>query len=171
LVKLKSFSGALLSSRVPAWAFAAVLFCALLGLQFFVRHVRKNRRGKIHFVPDGYNCAWAAGGGSPMDVRVRGMFTYDRPSTVVILKARLKGTTSIGDMIAEAELLDGSGRRMVVPELCCEHNVSARAVINMRLSPVLGTEGKPYRGQLVFHDRFNREFYLDPMDFPWTGKR
>ncbi len=101
-----------------------------------------------------------------MDVRVRGMFTYDRPSTVVILKARLKGTTSIGDMIAEAELLDGSGRRMVVPELSCEHNVSARAVINMRLSPVLGTEGKPYRGQLVFHDRFNREFYLEPMDFP-----
>jgi len=105
-----------------------------------------------------------------MDLRVGGWFTYDGPGRVVILKARLKGTRLMGDLLANV-VFDDTGGTVQATELWFEEGVSARVVMDLRLTPVLGTEGKPYRGQLVLRDRYNRDFYLDPVDFPWIGAR
>jgi|SRR5271156_4268691 len=171
LVKLKGLSQTILRSSVPAWVFALVLSLALLGAVYFARHSSKRYKGKIHFVPDANNCGWASRGSSPMDLRVSGWFTYDGLGTLVVLKARLKGTSLIGDLLASVISPDGSGRLIPVTELLFEQNASARVLMDLRLTPVLGIEGKPFRGQLILRDRYNRDFFLDPVDFPWIGAR
>ncbi len=171
LVKLEGLSRTLLKSSVPAWVFAVVLFVALFGVQHYVSHFPRNAKGKIHFVPDGYNSGWSRQDSSLMELRVSGMFTYDGEGTLTILKVWLEGTSMLGDMMTQLSALDGSSARLMVSELALEHDLPVRAVINLRLKPALGVQGRTYRGRLVFLDRYNKRFVLEPVDFPYIGPK
>lgn len=170
LTQLKGLSQIFFKSSVPAWAFALILFVALLGILYFVTHFRRGRpKGKVHFVPDAHNCGWALNLNTQMEVRAGGTFTYDGIGTLTVLKAFLKGTQPTTDMMVLVVAPDG--RAVPVPHLELPAHIPVQAFINLRLAPVLGTRGKPLRSRVMFRDKYNRDYPLERTDFPYIGQQ
>lgn len=170
LVKLKGLSQALLKSTVPAWAFALTFFVALFGTyQFTVRLLRRNRRGKVHFVPDAYNNGWAPATTNQISLRAGGTFTYEGEGDLTILRAWLTGTQPTTDFMVNMAP-DGSGRTNTEDVLWLQAGTPVRAFIYLNLTPMRGTLGKPLRGRLIFRDKYNRDYALRTMEFPYTGR-
>src|SRR5438309_2184926 len=118
LTKVRGLYQTFIQSSVPAWAFALVFLVALFGIQYFFTHLPKRRpKGKVHFIPDAYNTAWAKTADEQMDVRLSGTFTYDGPGELVILKVFLQGTHPTTDIMATVDAADGSGRSETVTQL------------------------------------------------------
>lgn len=175
LTKLAGLYRAFIKGSVPAWLFAAVLLVALYGLFYLFTHRLKRRPvGKVHFIADAQNCGWSEQTETKMNVRVGGTFTYDESGELFVLKGYLKGTQPTIDWIVQVPPLEGSppGSRMIsVSELLLPPRLSQRTFIAMVLTPVLGTPGKPLRRKLVLRDKYNREFMVGPIEFPYTGTR
>jgi hypothetical protein len=172
LTKLKGILPTLLNATVPAWAFAVALFVALFGLYETVTHFLKVRRpkGKVHFVPDKSNFGWA-GNDSRTDLTAGGTFTYDGRGTLIVASAFLKGTTLKSNMLARVLTGDGLGPTVQVNSLELQAHIPVRALLNLWLTPVKAERGKPLRGQLVLRDTYNRDFYIEAVDWPWNGQR
>lgn len=156
LTKLKGLSQTFFKSSAPAWVFALVLFLALLGLYSFLRTFLKNRKGRVHFVPDAHNCGWAQSNGL-MHVSVSGSFTYEGEGSLTILKAFLKGTEPVTDMMVQ-QVVDGLTSPLNLRELNLEAHIPVRALVFLRLKPGRGIQGKTLNGRLVFRDKYNQDF-------------
>ena len=104
-----------------------------------------------------------------MNVRLGGTFTYDELSDLIVLRVYLQKTRPTTDLLVKTEALDGSGRMVAAAELWLQSRCSQRAFLHMNLTPVLGTPGKPLRCKLVLLDKFNREFFVGPIEFPYIG--
>lgn len=171
LTKVKGLSQIFFKSSVPAWAFALTLFVALFGLYDFVRHFLKGRRpkGRVYFVPDAHNCGWAQSD-AQMEVRAGGTFTYEGTGMLTVLKGFLRGTQPITDMMILQETSVSLGRPVSVNQLDLEAHIPVRALINLRLTPVRGTRGKPLNGRLVFRDKYNRDYTFE-VNLPYIGQR
>jgi hypothetical protein len=172
LTKIKGLYRTFITSSVPAWAFALVFLVALLGIYYALTHLPKRRpKGKVHFVPDSHNCGWAKQTETQMSVWIGGTFTYDGPGELVILKVYLKGTQPINNMVVQVEPADGSGRMIRVSQLWLPAALSQRTFMNLYLMPVLGIPGTPLRRKLVLHDKFDRDFLIGPIEFPYAGPK
>jgi hypothetical protein len=169
LTKLKGLSQIFLRSSVPAWAFALALFGALLGLYSFVGRLLRGQKGRVQFVPDAHNSGWAQTE-TQMEVRAGGTFTYEGTGSLTVLKGFLKGTQPITDMMVLQETSGGLGGPVSVGQLDLEAHVPVRALINMRVTPVRGTRGKPLRSRLIFRDKYNRDYKFD-VNLPYIGQR
>jgi hypothetical protein len=167
LTKLAGLSRTFLSSSVPAWVFAVVLFLALFGLYEFFAHFLKTRKSKgwVHFVPDSHNSGWSQAG-AVMEVRVGGTFTYEGIGMLTVLRAFLPETRLVTDMIAT--VIPSNHQPIVVGNLDLTAHVPVRAIIHMRLTPVMGIPGKSFRGRVVFRNQFNKDFRFD-VDLPYLG--
>lgn len=172
LTKLKGLYQTFIQSSVPAWAFAVVFLIALFGIYYSITHASERRpKGKVHFIPDAHNNGWAKQTDREIEVRIGGTFTYDGSGELVVLKAFLKGTQPTTDMIARMDMTNAFGKIETVPELWLSGGRSQRAFISLRLTPVVGTPGKPMRRKLVLRDKLNRDFLIDPIDFPYIGPK
>jgi hypothetical protein len=172
LVKLQGLYKTFIKSSVPAWAFAIAFMVALFGIYYTLTHLPNRRpKGKVHFVPDAHNCGWSKQTDTQMNVRIGGTFTYDGSGELIVLRAFLRGTQPTTDMMAQVENDGGTGMSMSSSELWLRSGLSQRALISLYLQPLLGTPGKPLRARLVFHDKFNRDFVIDAVEFPYIGSK
>jgi hypothetical protein len=172
LTKLRGLYKTFIQSSVPAWTFALVFLAALLGIYYSFTHLPRRRpKGEVHFIPDAHNNGWAKQTDTEMDVRISGTFTYDGPDELVVLKAFLKGTQPTTDMIARMDMVNAFGTTETIPELWLSAGHSRRVFIYLRLKPVVGTPGKPMRRQFILRDKFNRDFLIGPIEFPYIGRK
>lgn len=180
IAKLKSLSGfaklnglykIVIVSSVPAWEFALLLMIALSIFLYALKHSPKRRtKGKIHFLRDVYNTGWSKQHAKEMNVRMSGMFTYDGPDELIVLSAFLKGTELPLDFMVQVPAPDGSAKLISTSQLWLREGVPQRALFNLRLTPVLGTPGKPLQKEMIFRDKFNRGFSIGTVEFPYIGK-
>jgi hypothetical protein len=170
LVKLGGLYETFVKSSVPAWVFALVFLVALLGVYFTATHLPKKRpKGKVHFVPDAHNCGWAKQSDDRMDVRLGGTFTYEGEGRLMLLKVCLKGTRPATDMQCLVMAPDRSGRMLPASQIPLQGHIPIPATIQVYMSPVVGTRGKPLRRKLVFRDTYNRDFVVGPVEFRYIG--
>jgi hypothetical protein len=172
LVKLEGLSQAFLKTTVPAWAFAITFFVAVLGTyQFTIRLLKGNRKkGTVHFVPDAYNNGWAPTTNNQMQLRAGGTFTYAGKGNLIILRGWLKGTQPTTDFAVNVIASDGSGKTYSSEKLWLPAGAPVRAFIYVILTPARGIPGKPLRDRLILRDSFNRDYVLQRVEFPYTGK-
>ena len=97
------------------------------------------------------------------------MFTYEGIGTLTVVNAFLKGTKPTSNMMAAVLTGDGLGPTVSVRRLELPAYVPVRVSLNLWLTPVQAERGKPLRGQLVLRDPYNRDYCLDPIDWPWMG--
>jgi hypothetical protein len=172
LVRLRGLYDTFVRNSVPAWAFGLAFLAAIVGIYYAITHLPKRRpKGKVHFIPDAHNCGWSKQSDADMNARIGGTFTYDAPGELVILKAFLTGTEPTTDMTVQTEAFDGSGRMVTTSELWLNGGASQRTFIHMRLRPALGKPGRPVRRKLVLIDKFNRDFHVGPINFPYIGPK
>ena len=169
LGKLKGLQDAVARSTVPTWVFALVVAFAAFASYYAVKHRPAQKpKGRIHFIPDGYNTGWAKQHDTEMSISIGGTFTYDGPDGVIILKVFLEGTTP-SNFDAALLLPDGPSRPSPYPDLMLLRGDPVRAVLNLRLTPVIGMAGRSLRREMFFRDNFNRDFSLGEVEFPYRG--
>jgi hypothetical protein len=170
LTRLKGLSETFLKASVPAWAFAATLFVALWASIKAGTYLSRRRKGRVHFVSDAHNTGWSRSD-TRLDLRLGGTFTYEGTGTLNVLKAFPKGTQLLSDIMGQVAPL-GS----LQPPTIAIHNLELsahrpiRAILYIMLTHAHGTLGKPLRLRLVFRDTYNRDYALDPIDFPYLGQ-
>lgn len=168
LVKLEGLYRSFVKSSVPAWSFAAVFLLALLGFYYAVGHLPNKRpKGKVHFVPDAHNCAWAKQSENRMDVRLGGTFTYEGTGSVMLLKMSLKGTLPKTEM--QCQVMAPDGRMFPASQVNLNGHIPAPAMIQVYLSPLVGIPGQTLRRKIVFRDTYNRDFEVGPVEFRYIG--
>jgi hypothetical protein len=171
LVKLQGLYKTFFLSPVPAWAFALVLMVAVFSFIYAVKNApSRKRKGRVHFIPDGFNTGWAKQHDKEMNARIGGTFTYDGPDKVIVLQAFLKGAAPAG-FGANIEPIDGSGKTVATEELWLAPGHPVRGVLYLRFGLVLGTPGQPLRREVFFRDSFGRDFSVGQVDFPYIGSR
>lgn len=159
--------------------FTLVLFVALLAGQYSITHLWKQRKGKVHFVPDVHNSGWARTTDGRIELRLGGVLTFTGDATLIVLKAFLRGTEPTTDMMAQVSLPDGSGRLTMVPQLHLPANEPAQVFINLLLKPTSWLtrmlswfrEGQPYPGRVILRDNHNTDFVLDRVTFSYIGRK
>lgn len=162
LTRLKALSQTFLKPTVPGWAFAAALFVAFWASD----HLRNLLlTGKVHFVPDAQNFGWSRSD-AQLEIRAGGMFTYEGKGKLIIRKAYLEGMQPPTEMSVQVVTPfevrnETSGRELSLSR------TSVCAILNVRLTPARGTCGEPLRLRLVLRDKYNRDFRLDSVDFPY----
>lgn len=166
LVKLKGLYQIFIQSSVPAWAFAVILMLALFGAYYAFTH-RPKRKGKIVFIQDAHNNGWSKQNEAEMNLRLGGSFAYTGAGYVHILKLFLKGTKPLNDLLLTLEV-DGGGHMIQVKDIHLS-DTSYRMFADLRLTPVIGTPGKPLRATLIVHDKFAKDFEVGTFDFPYIG--
>ena len=171
LVKLRGLYTIFIKSSVPAWSFALAFLLALFGIYYWFAHLPR-RKGKVHFVPDAHNCGWSKQTDTDMNLRLGGTFTYDLSGErLVLLQAYLKGTRPVTDLTVQTDSPDGTSRTVTTSQLWLEGHTPERTFMHLHLKPVLGKLGKPLRRKLILRDKFNREFSVGPIDFPYIGPK
>jgi hypothetical protein len=128
-----------------------------------------NSSTKIHFVPDAYNHGWAGNDGHT-DIRAGGIFTYEGDGMLTIVDAFLKGTTPKGKMTMAPLVGDALGPLVSNDTLELRAHTSVRVALGLLAEPIKTERGKPMRGQLILRDVYNKEYEIDPVDFPWIGQ-
>jgi hypothetical protein len=172
LTETKGLYQTFVQRSTPAWLFALILVWAMLASYFALTHLPKRRpKGTIHFISDSHNTGWAKQSDGEISVQLGGTFTYDGPEEVIILKAFMKGTHPTTDILAILRSRDGSDRGTTARELWLHGGVAERAIVHLRLSPLIGTPGKPLRRRVVLHDKFARDFVIGPIEFPYIGQK
>jgi hypothetical protein len=168
LVKLEGLYDSFVRSSVPAWVFALVFLVALLSAYYTATHLSKKRpKGKVHFVPDAHNCGWAEQSDSQMDVRLGGTFTYDGTGSVMLLKFSLKGTRPTTDM--NCQVMAPAGGTFAASQVYLQGHISTPAIIQVYMSPVVGTPGRALRRKVVFRDTYNHDFVVGLVEFRYIG--
>ena len=171
LVKLQGLYKTFFLSPVPAWAFALVLMVAVFSFIYAVKNAPSHKRkGRVHFIPDGFNTGWAKQHDKEMNARIGGTFTYDGPDPVILLQAFLKGAEPTG-FIANTEPSDGSHRPVSTGELWLVPGQPVQGVLYLRFGVVLGTPGQPLRREVFFRDSFGWDFSVGKVDFPYIGSK
>ena len=169
LSKLNGLYEAVVRSTVPAWIFALVVAFAVFALYYAVRH-RSSRKpkGRIHFIPDGFNSGWAKQHDNEMSISIGGTFTYDGPDGLIILKAFLEGTAP-SNFDATLLLADGPSLSTAYSQLMLLRGEPVQAVLNLRLSPNIGTPSQTLRRTMFFRDNFKRDFSLGKVELFYRG--
>ena len=165
LVKLKGLYQIFIQSSVPAWAFAVILMLALFGVYYAFTH-RPKRKGKIVLIQDAHNNGWSKQNDTEMNLRLGGSFAYTGAGNVHIMKIFLKGTKPLNDLLL---MLETDGGRTIQTKDVHLSDTSYRMFANLRLTPVIGTPGKPLRATLIVHDKFAKDFEVGTFDFPYIG--
>jgi hypothetical protein len=165
---IQFWKGIILGS-VPVWLFALVFVFAIFTLYCAIKYSPSRKpKGKVHFIPDGCNTGWAKQHETEMNARIGGTFTYEGPDSLIVLMAFLKGTESTN---FDLTLLEPDGRSQGdSQQLFLPHGKPVRAILYLRLSPVIGTPGQSLRREVIFRDNFNRDFGIGPVDFQYMGK-
>jgi len=127
------------------------------------------KQGRVHFVSDAYNSGWALQSESQMEVRLGGMFTYDGPGTLTIVKAFVEDTQQITDMMVQV-MGSRSSPAVSVTYLNLNSRTTVRAFINLRLTPVRGTRGETLNNRVVFRDAYNQDYAFE-VSLPYIGQR
>jgi hypothetical protein len=128
----------------------------------------KERKGKIHFIPDAYNNSWGLQTETIMHATIGGTFTYRGPGDVRIMKAYLKRTTPLDDLMVTVFRID---REVSLQSLPLENNEPRKVSIYMRLTPVIGESGQELRATLVLRDNINRVFRIRDVKLRGLGQQ
>ncbi len=99
-----------------------------------------------------------------------GTFTYEGDGAITLLKAFLKGTQPVTDMLVQVHPMDGGARLIPVQQIELRAHIPVQAYLILRLKPRLGIPGKKYVGQMLFRDEYNKDFPVATMEFPYLGK-
>ena len=117
------------------------------------------RKPKLHVNFHSPVCVWCLaheGDTKLMQIYFVGDFNHDDPEqTLFLMNAYVKGTKArfpLGDQI----------------EIGPEEIVSPTNVTFM-VTPVVGEEGKNWKGKLIFIDQFHREHKTQECEFQWVG--
>ena len=171
-LRLKGLYKTFVQSRVPAWSFALVFLIAIVGLYYaFANWPKGLPKGKLHFMPDAYNCGWSRQSDTEMNVSIGGTFTYEAHSDLIVFQAFLKGTKPNTDLMPQVEASDGSGRMITVSDLWLRSLLAHKVYIHMHLTPIVGEVGKPLRRKLILRDKYLRDFEVGPIEFRFAGAK
>lgn len=170
LLKLKGLYKTFILSSVSAWIFTVVLLFALFAFLYAIKHLPKRRpKGKVHFLRDVLNTGWSKQHDTEMNVRLGGTFTYDGPGELTLLTAFLDGTELPPYLSVQVPAPDGSGL-MSTDQIWLHEGFAHRVLIDLRLTPVLGVPGNSLRKEVIFRDKFDRNFSIGKVEFPYIGR-
>jgi hypothetical protein len=102
-------------------------------------------------------CLGRAGHEPFMQVMFMADFTHDDPDqTLLLIDAFLKRTEPI---VHFHEPIDIDPEELVTPEYC----------VSLMVKPVIGEEGKNWRGRIYFTDQLHRTYRTKNVEFKWAG--
>lgn len=155
---------------IPAWTFTLLLFLTFfLGYHALENWRKQSFKAKLHFVPDAHNCGWSIQSGPRLEIRAGGNITLEGTTPLTILKAFVKGTKPVGDFVGNVRAHDGSGRMVTIRSLDLSPGIPVEALLYLNLSPLQLDKGRPFRTRLIFRDKYNRDFRLNAVEFPYVG--
>jgi diguanylate cyclase (GGDEF)-like protein len=160
-------------NRVTSWSAPEFLEKAIAPVTRIVEDrdsSESESRGRVHFVPDAHNNGWAIQSDGQMEVRLGGMFTYDGPGALTVLKAFLEDTQPLTDMMVQVITGGGFGKTVSVPHLSLDSRTPVKAFINLRLTPVRGTKGELLNSRILFRDAYNQDYAFE-VSLPYIGQR
>lgn len=124
---------------------------------------------RVHFVPDAFNNGWAQSG-NQVELRLGGTFTHEGTGTLSVLQAFLEGTKPTTEMIAQVITERGLGTPVALSYLDLDAHNPVRAIISVRVSPLVGIRGEVLSGRFIFRDNYNRDYPFD-VSLPYIGPR
>jgi hypothetical protein len=171
LAKLRGLSQTFISGRVtiPAWVFTlAVAFLLWSAVAILLHLIRRPRKAKIHFIPDGYNTLWSRQTDSQINLRLGGTFTCGGGTEdLTILRAGLAGTDLV---VFNGIFIPRDGNYEVpISELSLAPGVPVRAVLDFRPADSTAERKKPLQREVILLDNRNRRFSLGQVQFPYSG--
>ena len=99
-----------------------------------------------------------------------GSFTYTGKGRVIILRAKLKGSELAPDLGLTVMAMDGSRAWLSTRELWLEPGAPVAAMLNLRITPVLGKPKDFLRKEVIFVDNINQKHSLGTVEFPYLGR-